>query len=481
MTPFPMRRARTAALPAALVALALLSAGLLSACGLPGALPSGPDATTQLVPGEEQATPLPSGDALTETPMIMCTPPACAPDEVYFCEGDCPGGCGTVCVTPSPDGGSGGTAGGGAPVAPPVAWDALAEWLTGQWLDNANPAAVRAALRASGLQRDINDWTAADFDGDLRDEWVMVLLDPVASDPANSPWPVGNLWIVNGNGVVYQTYEELGDDAFEFGAPEIVGLADMTGDELPELVTNVTVCGASTCYGNFRVVGFAGDIYADLVSHEPLGEDDPGNTIILSFPDARLVDMGQDGTTDLLIHGGTLGSAGAGIVRPRTEIWSWDGSAVTLADTQLDPTEYRHHVLYEANELMAAGDLDGALLLYETAINDGALRTQPHNASEAETTAAINQFAAFRLILIDAIRGDAERAAGRLVWLQETYPDSAATQAAALVVESLSDGPELEVVCERIETELGALENPTGPLADMGYGNPSLTAVDFCP
>jgi hypothetical protein len=34
-------------------------------------------------------------------PQIMCTPPACRPDEVYYCPGQCPGGCGITCVTPT--------------------------------------------------------------------------------------------------------------------------------------------------------------------------------------------------------------------------------------------------------------------------------------------------------------------------------------------------------------------------------------------
>lgn len=482
MTPHADKRTSVAVL-----IVALMAAAALNACNSLGNLPADPNSSTVLVPAvqSEPSYPAPpedlSGIQLTETPILMCTPPACGPDEVYFCEGDCPGGCGTICV-PQGDAAQGDSnIGGGAPANPPVDWDALEVWLTGQWLDNANPAAVRAALQATGLQRDINDWTAADFDGDLRDEWVLVLLDPTDPGPEGYPHPVGNLWIVNGNGVVYRTYAELGDDPFAFGAPAIVGLGDMTGDELPELVTNVEVCGASTCYGNFRVVGFAGDIFADLVSHDPLGEGDPGNTIVLSFPDTRLVDMDRNGQDDLLVHGGTLGSAGAGIVRPRTEIWSWDGTAVRLADTQLDPTEYRHHVLYEANDLMAAEDYDAALLLYETAINDGALRTQPFTASDADTYTAISQFAAFRLILIDAIRGDTERAAGRLAWLEETYPDSAAARAAAQVVGSLAEGPDLATVCEQIEAELATEDNPTGALVDMGYGNPSLTAADFCP
>ncbi len=37
-----------------------------------------------------------------QPPAAMCTAPACAQGEVYFCAGDCPGGCGTTCATPTP-------------------------------------------------------------------------------------------------------------------------------------------------------------------------------------------------------------------------------------------------------------------------------------------------------------------------------------------------------------------------------------------
>lgn len=45
-------------------------------------------------------TPLPLFE--TSTPHPVCTPPACAPDEIYHCPGDCPGGCGTTCATVTP-------------------------------------------------------------------------------------------------------------------------------------------------------------------------------------------------------------------------------------------------------------------------------------------------------------------------------------------------------------------------------------------
>lgn len=38
-----------------------------------------------------------------ETPRPVCTPPLCAPGEVYFCPEGCPGGCGVKCATPTPE------------------------------------------------------------------------------------------------------------------------------------------------------------------------------------------------------------------------------------------------------------------------------------------------------------------------------------------------------------------------------------------
>jgi hypothetical protein len=64
-------------------------------------------ASCRFLPGS-QATPAVTAIPATfppengETPIIMCTPPLCEANEVFFCEGDCPGGCGTTCVTITP-------------------------------------------------------------------------------------------------------------------------------------------------------------------------------------------------------------------------------------------------------------------------------------------------------------------------------------------------------------------------------------------
>ncbi len=439
--------------------------------------PTGEAATSEAsTPGEPAITFVtPPSPTLpdTETPTLMCTPPACAPGEGYACpSGDCPGGCGTVCLAP--------TAVSGPLSAAPVAWESLEGWLATLWRSNVNPAAVRAALQQSGIQRSLEDWAAADFDGDLQDEWVLVLYDQsLPGVPFGAP---GDLWVVNGDGVVFRYYTAPSSDIYDFLAPTIFALADLTGDGRPELVTAVVSCGAHTCTTSYRILGHADGQFSDLVRGHASPEDGlAGNVIAMPTADARLEDVDGDGLPELLVHGGAIGSVGAGVVRPRTEVWGWDGAAMALRETILDPATYRHHVLYEANDRLAAGDLAGALALYEAAINDAALRDDGYSYPPEQVRADVSAFAAFRLILIDLRQGESERAAGRLAWLQENYPESAAAGAAAALVAGWTGPESAAALCASIAAGLATLPNPTGALADMGYGNPSLGAGDFCP
>lgn len=441
---------------------------------IPGSATASTATVAAVLPATAVEEPTPTiAPPVTETPVLMCTPPACAAGEQFACpSGDCPGGCGTVCVAPTPVTG---------PLAPaPTDWENLEAWLTTLWQSNVNPAAVRAALQQSGMQKSFSDWAAADFDGDLQDEWVLVLYDKsLPGVPFGSP---GDLWITNGNGPIFRYYNAPSSDIFEFIAPTIIGITDLTGDGLPELITDAPVCGANTCSNNYRVVGLKNGVMTDLVLPRPAADGStPSQVISVSFADTRIEDIDADGLPEVVVHGGESGSAGAGVVRPRTEVWGWDGSAVSLTETILDPTVYRHHILYEANSRMAAGDLTGAVALYETVINDDALRDDGYSYPPEQVRADISAFAAFRLILIDRLIGDSERAATRVAWLLATYPDSAAAGAADQLIREWGTAANAAELCDRVEGGLAALENPTGVLADMGFGNPSLGATDFCP
>jgi hypothetical protein len=62
-------------------------------------------------------TPTPTPTS-TPTFPVVCTPPPCEEDEVYYCPGECPGGCGTVCATPTPT---------NTPTLPPPSFDNCSE------------------------------------------------------------------------------------------------------------------------------------------------------------------------------------------------------------------------------------------------------------------------------------------------------------------------------------------------------------------
>jgi hypothetical protein len=403
--------------------------------------------------------------APTASPTIMpvCTPPPCTADEVYFCPESCPGGCGTVCATVTPDP--------NRLAAVPATWGELATWLADAWQAQTELPEYLRLLQETGWLQNNDDWLAVDLDGDGRSEWALLLYQP-----DQEPISPHNLWVINGSGLIYQFYDEPNLIAGYSLKLQLTGTADLTGDGRAELIINEESCGAHTCFGNYQVLAADNDTLSSIVSHLVTG-----SRIEMSYPDTRFTDYTQDGLVDFIVHGGQIGSAGAGIVRPYTQVWAWDGTAVTLADTILDNTPYRHHILYEANDLMAANELESALLLYEQTINDGDLIESPFAGDDAETYAAISQFSAFRLILIDLMQGNNENAHSRQAWLNTTYPATAAADAAAILINNWTGLDSMAAACTAVESTMETYTNPTGVLLDQGYGNPSLTAADFCP
>ena len=379
------------------------------------------------------------------------------------------------------------TAAPAATIAPlgdaPLTWEALGPWLADAWQDRRDPAEVRAALMAAGWQDDQAQWRNLELTGDLRDEWVLQLVDITADPEYADMWffaAPGNLWIISEGGPLYSHHDGTDLLSREPGLmPEVAGLADMTGDGLPELVLKDTDCGAHTCYGYFTVIGLTRAGFRNLVD----SRDPQFDAISLSYPEVRLVPEGDRSV--LMLHGGITGSAGAGIMRAYTEVWAWEGEddlegAVRWRETVWDPTEYRHHLLYEAMDLMDAGELADAEALLIRVLEDPDLIVEPFDATAEETQTAIAQFAGFRLVLVHLLRGDRMAAGNRAAWLNNAYPGAPLSISARHAVDGWQGQTGLHLLCERLRAELEQYPEPTGPLAYMGYGNPSITTAQLC-
>lgn len=408
----------------------------------------------------------PQTPGLTEViPPLMCTPPACQNGQTLVCPGDCPGGCGVVCANPVPAPGF---------AAAPTDWSGLESWLTAAWADRIDTAAVRHALIQTQRQTSAADWETADLDNDVRDDWIL-RLNTLAGEPDYAdygPVPTGRLWIVNGSGVVYRS-ETL-------PLVRVTRLIDLTGDGTEELVFEYTNLGASNAVTSYRVVSGSGGNFRNIV----LPNSQSGEAAITMYnPDPiQFYDHDNDGRTDLAVHGGYDSAGGAGVIRESTQVWGWNGDTLALTATVLDPAVWRHHVLYEANDLFVAGDFANAILKYEAVINDQSLQTFSFDGNSAPVYADLSVFAAFRLISADLQTGNLSKAEQRLNWLQTTYPDRKITlYAAAQLLETWKATKSLEQACQVAEDALSNAINPTGTLTDMGYANPSLSAADLCP
>lgn len=377
--------------------------------------------------------------------------------------------------------------------APPNSLEALRQWLSEAYDTRAALDEVCGVLREAQWAQTQDTCEGADLNGDGQEEWLVTLdvthLQEGQSGLIAEGHP-GDFWIVNQEGVIYM---EKGPEPPDFAgtAPTLVALEDMSGDGQPEAVTVFSTCGAHTCYNYYQVIGAHEGEIRNLVQlpQDREIEDAPETfptAIALSYVDLEEIrEATDDELPDLVIRGGIVGSAGAGIQRSRTEIWAWseEAQAIVRDRQEWEETDYRFHVLYNANYDFEQEAYDAAREGYEAVIVDASLEDIEWATGTAQEVGAYTrQFAAFRLALLPLLRGDITEATRWRNWLQNEYPQAPLAEAAeVLISEWQHNGNDLAAACQTVTEQLTAADNPTGPLTDMGYNNPSLEAQDVCP
>lgn len=381
-----------------------------------------------------------------------------------------------------------------APLSPaPADGSQLAAWLTSAWQSSPLLADVQQHLLTAGWLYAAEEWHTADLTGDGRDEWLLTVnLCGTTTCPAaesSVQEPAGDFWIINENGLVYRRdVPEMEADTWE-PAGRLFDLADMTGDGLPEAVITTTTCGANTCYTNIQVISFHNgtlenivELPAELVLPEELSY--LPTEISAPYVELSLTDATGEGQPDLVLVGFLAGSAGAGIQREFTEVWGWNGSSFTRLQRIATPSNYRFHVLYNANDAFAAEDWATAQALYEQVIYDTTLEEVGFTLEAEEVTYRAQQFAVFRLTLLQLLKNDLTGAEVWQLWFYSNSPDSVLAQATIEMIGQYRAKGELTGVCPAVTTYLQGLmpdQDDQYLLTDMGYNNPSITVEMVCP
>lgn len=236
-------------------------------------------------------------------------------------------------------------------------------------------------------------------------------------------------------------------------------VTDLTGDGRPEIVWFSQDHGAHTGYAYTYVTGWA-----------PGAEAKVAGPLYMSFPALSI-----EGA-DLVLSGGTVGSAGAGTMqRRRTDRYRWNGSTLALVDRQYAESDFSYHRLLDGMVAEQFGRTDDALAAYREALappegkhlTDGVMPEWQERFREAVPTYARLRLAALLLQLerpADAKRALAAATGSYADLLHDVSGATTRDDLCAAAVQWAAEHPEF----------LEALN------ATWGYASPRWHSGDMC-
>jgi hypothetical protein len=327
--------------------------------------------------------------------------------------------------------------------------------------------AVIDCLRAWQALAGEQPYREADLDGDGRPEILLLVTEPPKQTGLMSAGKAGALVVLQRAGEGYALADSRSADAAMNIA--IREVRDLTGDGCPEVVWTYEECGAHTCALNVLVLAYSDGRLRDLMP-------EPAN---MFYADLEIEDVDGDGRWELMLHGGTIGSVGAGPVQTRTEIYAYDGQAYHLSETVYDPSTVRVHVLYDGDRALRAGNLQAAVELYRRAATDTTLEETGFTEAEAErhTLAA---FAYYRLLTAQAALGDGEGAQQTLDALRAGYADHPCLPLAEAFWSAWQPQGDLGAGCAAATAYADGHPEVIKAFGYYGYGNPAYTVEDLC-
>lgn len=313
-------------------------------------------------------------------------------------------------------------------------------------------------------------YSRQDFTGDGMEDVVISILNGDGAQIA----PAGTLLLFVCQDDQYQVAYSS-PTSTELAAPFIRAAQDVNADGIPDLLTTREMCGAHTCSFEVNVLtwneGALRSIFPDVTTDIPL-------------PLVDLEGPQEDGTYEIVITGTGIASVGAGPFRPYSRIWSYDqGTGLfQLSETvQLD-TNFRIHIVHDADQAVLDGEYEIALDLYARVINDDSLDDWAAGEEGARTLAA---YATYRRLLTLLQLDQFEAARSELNLLTSTYPPETSGFGYAQLGQTLWDEfqatEDLAAACraaqDYAQTNTQAILDPLY----YGYANKTYVASDICP
>jgi hypothetical protein len=259
----------------------------------------------------------------------------------------------------------------------------------------------------------------------------------------------------------------------------VIAVGDLNANGFGEFVYATGSCGMNTCYHFVHVVEGWPEGYVDLSPGAlPSSGENGHRGISMSNSRPTVEDVDGDGLSEIAVTGGTIGSAGGGPRRERTETYGWDGSKYVLESLIWETTDLLYHHIVDAERLIYDEDYYGALAKYLAIRANSDLVAAGRENEEQELRAWVD----YRIALL-MLRADVAYEEVR------SYLDSAVSahgrglhsSLAHAFREVLDDGASVQEACRAVDDYVDAHHQELLRLWSYGWLNPSFAPRRVCP
>lgn len=345
-------------------------------------------------------------------------------------------------------------------------------------LSYLNAGGSVAALQERLTELEIGNDPLAATAGELTGDDKLDVVVSFINDRSQSFPPQGALLVFICNAESYSLeHYEISEQGFE--PPAIIHIRDLNANGLGELITSNAICDAHTCYEDVKIWEWTANGFENRLN---------GTTIDLPFPDIQITDYDQDGVYQLEATGSGPGSISAGPPRDRTRIFTYNQQTGfwDFAEENLGPSNFRVHVLHDADIASRNGNYPLAQVFYDQVINDSELVDWMPEEHENELI-NLQAYARYKLVVVYTLMEQQENAQRVFEAMVSIYPegsDQRGYMEMAQTFLNLYNGTNLDAACNAVHQyaaiNLAKVLTPLGQEV-FGTSNPNYSPLDVCP
>jgi len=280
-----------------------------------------------------------------------------------------------------------------------ASFDAYPEQI--QYFLNAGAAPAELAQRLSelGVANQPLAVMEADMSGDGKTDVAVSLFDPAST--LTPPAGVLLVYTCQREAFGLVVYQPTQPGA---GGPHLYTLQDLNADGLADLVDSEATCAADVCYETLRVWSWDGAGVTNQLSAETA--DLPYPLVTIETDAARWA----DGRKAIVVSGATGGTLDAGPWRPVSRWLAYDETSQgwRQIEERLGVSNFRIHVLHDAEAAARAGNFADALLLYQRVVSDDSLKDWREPRLER---ASLSAYARYKMVVLYTLTGQPDFAA----------------------------------------------------------------------